>query len=253
MRLGCGERRRGLTRVDLVVILVIALTVGGLLLVFILRARESSDRVQCAAHLKRLGEAVHGFHERHRYLPASRIDERHATWAVLLAPHLSAKGPDPLKGWDLQKPYAAQTDQARQAQFAGFYCPARRQPGQNSTSGDLGPDGKLLPGALGDYACVSGDGDPARPWDGPNANGPLILGEVLKRDPKGDLVLEWRGRTTLADLGDNKSYRLLIGDKHVPRGKFGEAAAGDGSLYNGANPASSARVAGPGRGLAASP
>src|SRR5207237_192495 len=62
-----------------------------------------------------------------------------------------------------------------------------------------------------------------------------------------------RGRTRLQDFGDGKAYKILVGDKHVPTGKFGRAGAGDGSLYNGANPASSARVAGRGHGLAPSP
>ena len=79
----------------------------------------------------------------------------------------------------------------------------------------------------------------------------IIVGQVLKRN--GDLVLEWRGRTRLEGLGDSKAYKLLVGDKHVPLGKFGQAAAGDGALYNGANAASSARVAGRGYGLAPSP
>src|SRR5262249_30378905 len=114
MRRGRREGRRGLTKVDLVVVLVLALTAGGLVRVTTLRARESSDRVQCAKPWKGLGEAVLEHDKLKRYLPASRIDARHATWAVLLAPYLSKKGPNPLRDWDLQKPYAAQTDQARQ-------------------------------------------------------------------------------------------------------------------------------------------
>jgi hypothetical protein len=232
--------------VDLVVGLVIVVTVAGLVLVLILRARESSDRLQCAANLKRLGEAVHGVHEQKRFLPPSRIAPRHATWAVLLSPYLSAQSPDPLKDWDLRKPYTAQEEQARQAQLVVFYCPARHRFPQ------LGPGADQLLGALGDYACVSGNGDKAHPWDGPDANGPIILG-ISKLDPRGDLVLEWRGRVTLADLGDNKSYKLLLGDKHVPLGQYGQAAAGDGPLYDGTDPRNAARVAGFGHGIAASP
>ena len=48
------------------------------------------------------------------------------------------------------------------------------------------------------------------------------------------------------------SATLLIGDKHVPLAELGRATAGDGSLYNGQHAASSARVAGPGHGLASS-
>jgi hypothetical protein len=45
---------------------------------------------------------------------------------------------------------------------------------------------------------------------------------------------------------------LLIGDKYVPAAGRGTVAVGDGSIYNGGYPGSSARVGGPGFGLAAS-
>ena len=251
MRVGGGERRRGLTRLDVVVSVLVLLTGLGLLFALLPRARETSDRVQCAYNLKQLGAAILRFSGRRHFLPASRIDDRYATWAVQLGPDLSLKGDNPLRAWDEQKPYAAQTDAARQTQVPQFYCPARRQPPQLSKSGDTAPDGSLLPGALGDYACASGTGADAHPWDSPKADGPLIVGAVVKRD--GDLVLDWRGRTRLADLGDNKSYKIFVGDKHVPLEQFGAAEAGDASLYNGGNPRCSARVAGPRHGLAPAP
>jgi hypothetical protein len=251
MSAGGGQRRRGLTRIELLVIVLIVLTLLGILLSVLPRARESSDQVQCKFNLQQIGGGVVRFHERRHFLPASRIDVGYATWAVQIGADLSLKGDNPLRAWDEQKPYAQQTDAARQVQIPQYYCPARRRPEQLSTAGDDGPDGKLLPGALGDYACASGNGDPRYPWTGPEANGTIIVGQVLKRE--GDLVLEWRGRTRLKDLGDNKAYKIFLGDKHVPLGKFGQAAAGDGSLYNGTNAASAARVAGRGYGLAPSP
>jgi hypothetical protein len=250
MRVAECQRRRGLGRIDLLVIVVIALVLVGILFSLLFQGREASDQVQCKFNLQQIGGAIIRFHEP-RFLPASRIDDGYATWAVQIAAYLSLKGDNPLRAWDEQKPYAEQTDDARQVQIPQYYCPARRRPDQLSSAGDDGPDGKLLPGALGDYACASGNGDPKRPWTGPEANGTIIIGQVLKRN--GNLILEWRGRTRLQDLGDNKAYKILVGDKHVPLGRFGQAAAGDGSLYNGANAGNSARIAGPGYGLAASP
>jgi hypothetical protein len=251
MRLPGSERRRGLTKIEVGILAVILLTGLGLLLALLPRARESSDLIQCKYHLKQIGAAMIRFDGRWRFLPASRIDDGYATWAVLLGPDLAPRADNPLKAWDLQKPYAAQTAEARKTIVPQYYCPARPRESRESTAGDLGPDDQLLPGAVGDYGCASGNGDPAHSWDGPRANGPLIVGEVRRRDK--DLVLDWRGRTTLADLGENKAYKILAGDKHVPLGKLGDAAAGDGSLYNGGNPKCSARVAGPGYGLARSP
>jgi hypothetical protein len=246
---GC-QRRRGLTKSELLVLVVIAFVLLGILFSLLPQAREGSDQVQCKFNLQQLGGAIVRFHDRKHFLPASRIDNGYATWAVQIGADLSVKGDNLLRAWDEQKPYAEQTEAARQVQVPQYYCPARRRPPQLSTAGDEGPDGKLLPGALGDYACASGNGDAAHPWAGPEANGTLIIGHVLKREQ--NLVLEWRGRTRLEDLGDNKAYKIFLGDKHVPMSKMGQAAAGDGSLYNGAHAASSARIAGRGYGLAPS-
>jgi hypothetical protein len=252
-----GDRcdcRRGLTRVDLLVVGLVLLTAIGILLALIPRARESSDRVQCAFNLKQIGDGVRRYHDRTNTLPPARIADPYATWAVLLAADLKEKQPNPLQGWDLQKSYYAQPAAARETQIAVYYCPARRQPPQISTSGDVpggNPGGQLYAGALGDYACAAGDDSKDHHWAGPGANGPIILGEVLRQE--GDRVLEWRSRTSLADLVNRESYTILIGDKHVPRGQFGAVSAGDGSLYNGEFPGSFSRVGGPGFGLARTP
>ena len=251
MRQRCDPHRRGLTRIDLLVIIVLVLTGLGIVLTALLRARESSDRVQCMYNLQQIGAAVVRFDERKHFLPASRIADHYATWAVQIGPYLSRKGDNLFKAWDEQKPYAAQTDTARQIQIPQYYCPARRRPGELSKSGDLGPNDQLLPGALGDYGCAAGNNLKPQPWDGSAANGSILLGEVRKRAD--DRILAWRGRVRFKDLAGQRAYKILMGDKHVPLGKFGEATAGDGCIYNGGNPQSSARVGGPGFGLAPSP
>jgi hypothetical protein len=108
-----------------------------------------------------------------------------------------------------------------------------------------------VPGALGDYACASGDGDPQWPWTGELANGAIILGKVLEE--KDGLILRWQGRTTLASLVRGQSFTFLVGEKHVPLDKLGQSTAGDGSFYNGALADSCARIGGPGFGMASSP
>src|SRR5947209_15237781 len=116
------ECRRGLTRGDLLVVALVLLTALGILLALIPRARESSDRVQCAFHLKQLGDAVRRFHDRTKTLPPARVADPYATWAVLLAADLKEKQPNPLEGWDLQKRYYAQPAAARETQVAVYYC-----------------------------------------------------------------------------------------------------------------------------------
>jgi prepilin-type processing-associated H-X9-DG protein len=247
-----------LTRVEVGVVVVVALLGLGLLLVAINNGREQDRRLRCADNLKDIGRAVRLFHENkaHPFLPAARIADRYATWAVQVAPFLPQPEEEhPLLRWDLQVSYYDQPAEVRQAQVPLYYCPSRRLTPGVSVSGDVPADGRPsrdhYAGALGDYAAASGNGDPAHPWDGPDANGALILGEVLRRD--GDRIIRWRSRTRLDTLPRGQSHTILVGEKHVPAGHFGETAEGDGSLYNGDYPASSARIGGPGHGLARSP
>ena len=68
-------------------------------------------------------------------------------------------------------------------------------------------------------------------------------------------LVRWRGRVRLQEMDGQArglSTTLLAGEKHVPSTGQGQAAAGDGSFYNGQNPARSVRIAGVGFGLARS-
>ncbi len=250
-----GKRPRcGLTVAEVAVLVVILTIVVGLLLTAIPRMRESAQRAQCANNLREMGMACRAFRDARGFLPAARIAEGYATWAVQIAAYLNVGKDNKLLQWDMSKTYYLQPDDVRTAQVPLFFCPARRQPPQVSTSGDAPLSGKPereFPGALGDYAGCSGNGDPDRPWQTAEADGAIILGEVLKRS--GDLILDWRGRVDLGALKTGQSQTILLGEKHVPWGHFGERRFGDGSIYNGDYPASSSRIGGPGYGLAPSP
>jgi len=243
------NNRAALTLLEVLVVLVIALVGVGLLIVLVNKQRERGDKLYCANNLKRIGEGFIRFEEGRKeggggkgFYPAARIADGYATWAVQITPFLFDA--DPLAGWDLTKKYADQTDAVRQTLVPLYFCPARQRPERVSAAGEA-------PGALGDYACASGDGDPAFPWAGPNANGAIILGEILEE--KDGAILRWQSRTTSASLKRGQAYTFLVGEKHVPLSQFGQIAAGDGSLYNGAFPASAARIGGPGFGLAVDP
>jgi hypothetical protein len=240
--------RPGLSRLDVVLLLVIILAVVSLLVTSIGGQRELANQKACANNLRRMGEAILGFHEEKKFLPPARIAPGYATWGVVIAPRLQKDSG--LAEWDLARRYADQSAKARAALITPFFCPTRQRTEWESTAGE-GLDQDLLPGALGDYACASGDGDPQKPWTGALANGAIILGEVLEE--KDGLILRWQGRTNLASLVRGQSYTLLVGEKHVPLDQLGQTKAGDGSFYNGAVPASSGRVGGLGFGLALSP
>ena len=251
-------RRAGLTLFEAVLLLVLGVVVLGLVVMGLRTSRERAARLHCTNHLRQVGEGflVYQNGQDHPALPPSRIAARYATWAVLIAPYLPLQDQEnPLKDWDLQRDYYAQPERVRAAQLALYYCPARRTP-QLSVRGDVPVDGvpdrdKNYPGALGDFACASGDDDPAHPWRTPEANGAVIPAQVLER--AGGRILKWRGLVTVAGLSRGQAYTITVGEKHVPPKAFGQADQGDGSLYNGDYPASSARIGGPGHGLARSP
>jgi hypothetical protein len=250
-----GEPRWGWTRVEVVVLGLVGVMGLGLAVMLISHSRDPAQRTECKMHLKYLGDAIRLFHDRNNMLPASCVAPGYSTWAVQIAPFLPQDQGKTLAAWDAGLPYYEQTAAAREAQVWLYYCPARRGPPQLSVSDDSAPDGKWkaqhMAGALGDYGCASGTGDPARPWTSTDADGAVILGEVLEK--KGDTIKKWKSLTTLNSLKRGQSYTILLGEKHVPKDAFGQTAQGDGSLYNGDHPASFARIAGKGHGLAQAP
>ena len=86
--------RRGLTLVELLVVIAVIGILVGLLLPAVMSARSSGRRSQCANNLKQLGAAVHQFHERHGTLPAywgamkARPSEPFGGWLLHILPEL---------------------------------------------------------------------------------------------------------------------------------------------------------------------
>ncbi|HYV34958.1 MAG TPA: DUF1559 domain-containing protein [Gemmataceae bacterium] len=240
-------RRRAWTRIEVVVVIVVILTALGIVAVLLQTVRGPSQRVECGMNIHRMGETIQAYHEQHKSLPASCIAPGYATWAVQIAPFLQQDQGKALKGWDLNLSYYDQTAEVRAGQVAVFYCPARRVPGQLSTSGDVPPTDGLLAnfaGALGDYGCAPTSDNVTNLWTSPDADGALIVGEVLEK--QGDKIIRWKSRTTLQMLeygpGRGLAVTILLGEKHVRPGDFGQVKFGDGSLYNGDHPASFARI-----------
>jgi hypothetical protein len=237
--------------------LLVAIVLGvlgiGFLIVLLQHSRDQAHRIECEMHLKAMGDAVHAFSDDRKTLPASCIAPGYATWAVQIAPFLKQDHGKTLRSWNLQLPYYSQTDAVRQSQVLVYYCPARRDPVWLSTSGDgRDPGGANIPGALGDYACTPASADPQQTrWMTPDANGALIVGQVIEQDS--ERIVKWRSRTRFDDLKRGLAYTILIGEKHVLLDGFGQASLGDGSLYNSASPANIARLIDADRPLAQGP
>jgi Protein of unknown function (DUF1559) len=244
-------RRPGISRFGALVALVACLFVVGVGVMLLTRHRETALRAQCENNLRLIGIAVRAYHgnaddpKARLNLPPSYLADRYASWAPIIAPHLV--NDSPLIRWDLEQSYFTQPTDVREARLIMFFCPARRRLDTLSAAGDV-DGGKHFPGGLGDYGAVAGDNDVD--WTGPKADGAMIVADVLER--KDDRLAKWQSRTSLKSLTRGEQYTMLVGEKHVLPEHMGDAAFGDGSLYNGQNPVSFSRIAGPGFPLASS-
>lgn len=277
--------RKGFTLIELLVVIAIIAILIALLLPAIQKVREAAMRIQCASNLKQIGIAFHSYHDTTKELPPGRISYNGgATWAVFILPYIEQSGIQIAKKigvgpgkWDLQERYYYQDASVRKLQVPIFYCPVRRNSGSNPLSldnanGDV-PDandigspwisaGGAFPGALGDYAsCVSNcsvdEGtDAAKGYNGANANGALpratniTESSTVTPDGSGGFfklsVTNWTTQTSFKSISDGLTNTLLVGEKHVIVGQFGnQTSSNDGSIYNG-DPGSlqSSRVAG---------
>ena len=246
----CG--RHGFTLVELLVVIAIIGVLVALLLPAVQAAREAARRTQCSNNLKQLGLAAQNFHDTYQYLPSSRIWDHWATWAVQIMPFMEQR---PLYDqWNIQDQYYNQTQQVRETNVKGLFCPSRRPPGKPSSQGDVPdnstPSSSHFSGALSDYAGCSGDFNYTSWYEGVNANGACFTGEVIEQS--GTLIKRWRGRVNFAKIEDGTSSTFLVGEKHVVQSRF-TIAVGDGSIYNGDHEWNFARVAGPGYPLAPNP
>ena len=239
-------KRTGFTLIELLVVIAIISLMVGLLLPAVQKAREAANRTACENNLKQIGLAVLNYEAGQKRLPPTHnanMDGRTnpnviytggPTWAVLIMPLMDQE--NVFNKWKLGDTYYFHTNEdARQWAVKSYFCPSRRDDRKHakSVSGDVPT---LAPkeytnhyvGATGDYAVAV---NPS----------PAVVGSAVVK-VSGNAVFGNGGGTRLADIKDGVSNTLMIGEKHVPRGRFGQGGW-DCSTYNGDHPECWTRIA----------
>ena len=134
-----GQSPRGLTMVEVLVVMAIVALLMGLVLPALQQSREASRATVCRQNLRQIGIATHAFHAAHRAFPPARIVPRpgdapqHAcggdepTWFVHLMPFLEEPAAD---RWNVYEPFADHPDELRSTAVSVYVCPTRRSLGQ---------------------------------------------------------------------------------------------------------------------------
>jgi prepilin-type N-terminal cleavage/methylation domain-containing protein len=244
-------RGRGFTLIELLVVIAIIAVLIALLVPAVHKVKEAANGTTCANNLRQLGLACLNYSDNFGALPPSRElfalyaeelqeilnpnkDEPDAdenlgpTWAVFILPYLEQESI--FKLWDMQLDYSAQSRKAVKSPVATYFCPSRRDVSTPPLESTVGSD---QPGALGDYgACIGTTGDD-------------IFNEQLSPSPpNGAFRLGLSGKgVRLNEITDGLSNTFLIGEKHVPKGRFG-VGSWDCSIYDGDHIACSTRATG---------
>ena len=92
--LSCGRRVRGVTLVEMLVVVAVTGGLVGLLLPAVQQARESSRQSQCVNNLRQIGIGLLGFHNARDCFPPN-VNRPRCFWTAQLLPYLDE---NPLAG-----------------------------------------------------------------------------------------------------------------------------------------------------------
>ena len=239
---------RGLTLVELLVVVAIVGLLTALLLPAVQSARESARRTQCLNNLKQIGLATQLRVSAERTYPPARYTGDSPSWFALILSYLERGNEAALWRRDLEY-YKDANKAAREVIIPGYFCPSRSRSRLLSTE-DKNKDNNLTaPGLLGDYAGCIGDtivheqrwgGWTPKRYNGLIVNDftywtPWISGWTAKNPPP-----TGNGSLTSDHVRDGLSNTLLCGEMHVPS----TSVDSQRSIYNGDDTTQFVRAAG---------
>lgn len=240
---------RGFTLIELLVVIAIIGVLMSLLLPAVQSVREAARRTQCKNNLHQLGLATTNYHDALGRLPPARPADGFLTWYVFIMPYIEENSL--YSKFDIAAPYADQDPEVLKINVATFHCPSRRLDGVSvfETNGEP-------VGAVGDYVGNAGTSEffPADEWALFDTEVDGVINSGFASDNPvvaGRLVRPVKGRIGFAAIKDGTSHTFLFGEKALNLDHQREPGGwGDGSIYNGNEPASSMRLGGIGMPIA---
>jgi len=221
-------KARGLTLIEILVVITIIGVLLALLLPAVQAAREAGRRTQCANNLHQVGIAIHGYHAAHRCFPPGKITVgpwincvNYTSWPIAILPYLERN--------DLYREYhqdkaneAPENALVREGVVTTYVCPNDDTAGRLESPGS-GPGNKIAYRG-GSYRGMSGRSDGRGWWD---ANWDTIENDPLPKDWIGVFHVVGRGNLdceSLDKIRDGASNTLMVGESytrtHTDRGTF---------------------------------
>ncbi len=218
-------RPRGLTLVELLVVIAVVGALVALLLPAIQAARESARRTDCQSRLRQLAIALAQHESEHRQFPAGCLGcrfepgaapgsaggQRFLAWSIPLLPYLGQANVK--AGFDLEQPsYKSPNKEQGSLALPEFLCPST--PAGESRS----PGGLWRDMAFTDYAGTYGVEGPGRTNESPQA--------VHWLEPKSLGVMLYERPTRAADIRDGLAFTTILGELRDRRAPETEWANG---------------------------
>ena len=126
LKINTYTKKAAFTLIELLVVMSIISVLIGLMLPAVQKARGAVNRISCANSLKQVGLSMWLYHSTFDTLPATRVSNQGASWAVLILPNLEQE--NLYRKWDTSKTYYQQSQIARETGVKVMFCPERRSP-----------------------------------------------------------------------------------------------------------------------------